>query len=194
MLAPSIQKNDKKAYWLIGIFSIIVFAVVVSLGRINLNISVGFDVHIFALINSIINSLVALLLIGALLAVKNRNYLFHKRMMMAAMVLSILFLISYISHHLLAGDSKFGDVNHDGILSPDEKLQAGNLRMVYYLLLISHIILASLILPIILFTAYRGLTGEYAKHRQLAKYTWPLWFYVAVTGPIVYWMIKPYYA
>ena len=193
MLEATLQKNDKKAYWLIGIFSVIVFAVVVSLGQINLKISVGFDVHIFAKINAVLNSFVAVLLITALMAVKNGQYTLHKKMMLAAMVLSILFLVSYITHHLLAGDSKFGDINHDGLLSDDEKLQAGSMRIVYYLLLVTHIILASLILPIILFTAYRGLTGEYAAHKRLAKYTWPLWLYVAVTGPVVYIMIRPFY-
>ena len=193
MLEATLQKNDKKAYWLIGIFSVLVFAVVVSLGQINLKISVGFDVHIFAKINAVLNSFVAVLLITALVAVKNGQYTLHKKMMLAAMVLSILFLVSYITHHLLAGDSKFGDINHDGLLSDDEKLQAGSMRIVYYLLLVTHIILASLILPIILFTAYRGLTGEYAAHKRLAKYTWPLWLYVAVTGPVVYLMIRPFY-
>ena len=193
MLESTLQKNDKKAYWLIGIFSVIVFAVVVSLGQINLKISVGFDVHIFAKINAVLNSFVAVLLITALMAVKNGQYTLHKKMMLAAMILSILFLVSYIIHHLLAGDTKFGDINHDGLLSDDEKLQAGGMRVVYYLLLVTHIILASLILPIILFTAYRGLTGEYAAHKRLAKYTWPLWLYVAVTGPVVYLMIRPYY-
>ena len=193
MLEATLQKNDKKAYWLIGIFSVIVFAVVVSLGQINLKISVGFDVHIFAKINAVLNSFVAVLLITALVAVKNGQYTLHKKMMLAAMILSILFLVSYITHHLLAGDTKFGDINHDGQLSDDEKLQAGATRIVYYLLLVTHIILASLILPIILFTAYRGLTGEYAAHKRLAKYTWPLWLYVAVTGPVVYLMIRPYY-
>ena len=193
MLEATLQKNDKKAYWLIGIFSVIVFAVVVSLGQINLKIAVGFDVHVFAKINAVLNSFVAVLLITALMAVKNGQYTLHKKMMLAAMILSILFLVSYITHHLLTGDSKFGDINHDGLLSDDEKLQAGGTRIVYYLLLVTHIILASLILPIILFTAYRGLTGEYAAHKRLAKYTWPLWFYVAVTGPVVYLMIRPYY-
>ena len=193
MLEATLQKNDKKAYWLIGVFSVIVFAVVVSLGQINLKIAVGFDVHVFAKINAVLNSFVAVLLITALMAVKNGQYTLHKKMMLAAMILSILFLVSYITHHLLTGDSKFGDINHDGLLSDDEKLQAGGTRIVYYLLLVTHIILASLILPIILFTAYRGLTGEYAAHKRLAKYTWPLWFYVAVTGPVVYLMIRPYY-
>ncbi|MFN5674387.1 MAG: DUF420 domain-containing protein, partial [Bacteroidota bacterium] len=69
----------------------------------------------------------------------------------------------------------------------------GAMRVVYYSLLVSHIILAALILPFILYTAYRGLTGEYDRHKKIARYTWPLWFYVAVTGPLVYILISPYY-
>ena len=113
--------------------------------------------------------------------------------MLAAILLSVLFLLSYIAHHLLAGDTKFGDLNHDGILSIDEKTLAGNLRLIYYFILITHIPLAAIILPFILFTAYRALTGEYDKHKKLVRITWPVWFYVAVTGVIVYLMISPYY-
>lgn len=149
--------------------------------------------HIFATINAFINSAIAVLLVAALVAVKNRNYQLHKQLMMLALILSILFLVSYIAHHLLAGEARFGDTNHDGVLSDDEKLQAGTIRIVYYLILGTHIVLAALILPLILFTAYRALTAEFPAHKKLAKITWPLWFYVAVTGPIVYWMISPYY-
>jgi putative membrane protein len=113
--------------------------------------------------------------------------------MLAAILLSVLFLLSYIAHHLLAGDTRYGDLNHDGILSDEEKLSAGSMRMVYYFLLITHIPLAGIILPFILFTAYRALIGEYSKHRKLTRFTWPVWFYVAVTGVLVYWMIHPYY-
>ena len=74
-----------------------------------------------------------------------------------------------------------------------EKLAAGAMRMVYLVILITHIILAAIILPFILFTAYRGLTSEFPAHKKLARITWPLWFYVAVTGPVVYFMISPYY-
>ena len=80
-----------------------------------------------------------------------------------------------------------------GRLSEAEKAAAGSIRYIYYIILSTHIILASVILPFILFTAYRALIGEYAKHRKLAKITWPIWFYVALTGPIIYWMISPYY-
>jgi putative membrane protein len=109
------------------------------------------------------------------------------------MVLSILFLISYIAHHLLAGETRFGDINHDGILSDAEKTAAGSARIIYYILLGTHIPLAGIILPFILFSAYRALTGDFAKHKKLARITWPIWFYVAVTGVVVYWMIRPYY-
>jgi putative membrane protein len=193
MLVPFLTKNDQKANWLIGIFSVVVFSAVVLLSRFKLELNLGFDVHIFATINAFINSAIALLLIAALVAVKNGKYLLHKRFMMTALVLSILFLVSYIAHHLLAGEAKFGDSNHDGIVSDDEKSAVGGIRMVYYFILATHIFLAAIILPFILFTAYRGLTGEYAIHKKLARITWPLWLYVAVTGPVVYYMISPYY-
>ncbi len=194
MLEASIKKNDKQAYWLIGIFSMVVFAVVVLLGKFKLHVDLGFNVHIFATINAIVNTLIAVLLVLALVAVKNGKYLLHKKLMMTALVLSIVFLVSYIAHHLLAGEAKFGDTNHDGILSDDEKLAVSSIRMAYYLILATHIFLAAIILPFILFTAYRALVAEFPAHKKLAKITWPLWFYVAVTGPIVYLMISPYYS
>ncbi len=193
MLAASISKNDKKANWLIGIFSVVVFTVVVILGKYKLDIHTGFDVHIFAKANAVINSIIAVLLVAALVAVKQQNYLLHKKLMMIALLLSVAFLVSYITHHLLAGEARFGDADHDGLVSDAEKLAVGSVRLIYYIILVSHIFLAAIILPFILFTAYRALTAEYATHKKLAKITWPLWFYVAVTGPLVYWMISPYY-
>lgn len=193
MLQITLQKNDKKAYRFIGIFSFVVFMAIAVLSKFKLNVELGFDVHIFAKINAFINTCVAILLITALIAVKNQKYKLHRNMMIAAILLSVFFLVSYIAHHLLVGEAKFGDMNHDGILSNSEKLQAGSLRVFYLLLLATHIILAAVILPFILFTAYRALTSEWPLHKKLAKYTWPLWLYVAVTGPIVYLLISPYY-
>jgi putative membrane protein len=194
MLQPSLQKNDKKAKLLIYTVSFVVFAAVVFLSKYKLDIDLGFDVHVFAKANAIINSLVAVLLLAGLFSVKQKKYELHKKIMLSAILLSVLFLLSYIAHHLLAGDTKYGDLNHDGILSIDEKILAGNLRMVYYFILITHIPLAAIILPFILFTAYRALTGEYDKHKKLVRITWPVWFYVAVSGVIVYLMISPYYS
>jgi putative membrane protein len=193
MLQAAWKKNDKKANWLILGFSAIVFIAVVLLGRVQLKVDLGFDVHLFAKANAFINSLVAISLILALLAVKQGKHTLHRNIMLAAMVLSLLFLISYICHHLFAGETRFGDINHDGIVDTLEKTAAGNSRIIYYFILGTHIPLAGIILPFILFTAYRALTGDYARHKKLARITWPIWFYVAVTGVLVYWMISPYY-
>jgi len=179
MITPALKKNDKQARLLIITVSLVVFAAVVFLSRFTLTVDLGFNVHIFALINAVINSAVSVLLVWALVAVKGKNYELHKKLMLGAMVLSILFLVSYICHHLFAGETKFGG--------------SGTIKGVYYFILLTHIPLAGIILPFILFTAYRGLTGEYADHKKLAKYTWPLWLYVSVTGVLVYVLISPYY-
>ena len=194
MLQPSLKKNDKKAKLFIYTVSFVVFAAVVFLSKYKLDVDLGFDVHVFAKANAVINSIVAALLLAGLFTVKQKNYALHKKIMLSAILLSVLFLISYIAHHLLAGNTKYGDINHDGIISIDEKALAGNLRMLYYFILITHIPLAAIILPFILFTAYRALTGEYDKHKKLVRITWPVWFYVAVTGVVVYLMISPYYS
>ena len=180
MLQPAWKKNDAKARVLILTFSAIVFIAISALSRITLKINLGFDVHLFAKANAIINFCVTILLVSALIAVKNRNYLLHKRLMIAAMILSILFLVSYICHHLFAGETKFGE--------------GGTMKTIYYIILFTHIPLAGIILPFILFTAYRGMIGEWQQHKKLARITWPLWVYVAITGVLVYLMISPYYA
>jgi putative membrane protein len=193
MLEPVLEKNDNKARWLIGIFSFVVFAAVVLLSRIKLEVNLGFNVHLFAQFNALVNSAVTVLLLLALYAVKNKNYLLHKKLMLTALVLSVMFLVSYICHHLFAGETRFGDINHDGIVSETEKLQAGAMRMVYYILLATHIPLAAIILPFILLTAYRALIAEWPRHKKLARITWPIWFYVSLTGVLVYLFISPYY-
>ncbi len=196
VLQPALRKNDKKAKTLIIIFSVIVFAAVTVLGKYNLagKISFPFDVHLFATANAIINALVAVLLVAGLLTVKQKNYQLHKKIMLTAMLLSVLFLLSYICHHLFAGETVYGET--DGIkgLSDAERSAAGSMRSVYIAILLTHIPLAGLALPFILFAAYRALTGEYEKHKKLVRIVWPVWFYVAVTGVIVYLMIQPYYS
>jgi putative membrane protein len=122
---------------------------------------------------------VAVLLVAGLLTAKQKKYDVHKKIMISAIILSVLFLLSYIAHHLLTDETKFGG---DGMI-----------KTVYYVILLTHIPLAGIILPFILFTAYRALIGEYEQHKKLTRITWPIWFYVAVTGVIVYWMISPYY-
>jgi len=179
MLPASIKKNDKFAKILIYVVSFIVFAAVVLLSRIKLELNLGFNVHIFAKINAVINTIVSFLLLVGLLSVKQGKYHLHKKVMLTAIIFSAIFLVSYICHHLLSGDTKYGG--------------EGSIRYIYFFILITHIFLAAVILPFILFTSYRALVAEWPGHRKLAKITWPVWFYVSVTGVIVYLMINPYY-
>ncbi|MBC8032577.1 MAG: DUF420 domain-containing protein [Chitinophagaceae bacterium] len=193
MLTASIKRNDTRARWLIGIVSVVVFTVVVILSQVKLDANLGFNPHIFAKANAVINSLVAVLLIAGLFSIKAGKQLQHKRIMVSAIILSVLFLVSYICHHLLSGDTRFGDLDHNGILSEAERTTAGSARMIYIIILLTHIPLAGIILPFILFTAYRALTADYSAHKKLARITWPIWLYVSITGVIVYIMISPYY-
>ena len=182
MLTPVLKKNDKRARLMIWLVSFVVFGAVTFLTNFKplTGLNLGFNVHLLALFNAVINGTVSILLVWALMAVKNKQYLLHKKLMLTAIVLSSLFLVSYIGHHLLASETKYGGAHNW-------------LYFVYLFILITHIFLATVILPFILFTAYRALTGEYEKHKKLAKYTWPLWLYVSITGVLVFLLISPYY-
>jgi putative membrane protein len=179
MLTPFIKRNDPQARLLIITLSFVVFAAVALLSRFHVQLSLGFDIHIFALFNAVINSTVSILLIWGYVAIRRKSYLAHKRIMLTAIALSSAFLVFYIAHHLLAQETKFGG--------------DGPIRYFYYTILATHIVLAAVILPFILFTAYQSATGQYEKHKKLARYTWPLWLYVSITGVLVYILISPYY-
>ena len=189
----SLPKNDRKARIIILTFSVIIFIAVTALERVTLDVDLGFDAHIFALMNAVINSMVAVLLVVGLFAAKRGNYSTHRNIMLTAMALSVIFLVSYVLHHLFAGSTLYGDLDRNGVVSELEKAEAGSMRYVYFFLLGTHILLAGVSLPYILFTAYRALIGENARHRKIARITWPMWFYVAVSGPLVYYMISQYY-
>lgn len=164
---------------IIWTFSGIVFLAVVVLNRVKLPAPEGLDVHLFARVNAGLNTLVALMLLVGLFTARARRWNAHRMAMMGALLLSVLFLVSYITHHLFAGDTPFGG--------------EGWIRPVYYTVLITHIILAAVSLPFILLTAYRALSASYPEHRTLARRVWPVWFYVSVSGVVVYLMISPYY-
>jgi putative membrane protein len=193
MLPPVLAKNDKQANWLIIVFSVIVFAAIAVLSRIKIEVDLGFNIHFFAKLNAIINSVVSVLLLAGLMVVRQGKFLLHKRIMIAALLLSVIFLVSYICHHLFAGDTMFGDLNHDSQMSPQELALAGSKRTLYFFILAPHILLAGIILPFILYTAYRALIGEWPRHVKLARITWPIWLFVSVTGVLVYLLISPYY-
>ena len=153
----------------------------------------GFNTHILPLFHAILNSSTAILLIASLYFIKNGQVRAHKTANLTAVVLSTVFLVSYVIYHASNPSTRFGDLDHDGLLSETEKQQAGVARYVYYFILSTHIILSGIIIPFVLFTLQRAYQEKFDKHRRLAKITWPMWLYVAVTGVVVYVMISPYY-
>jgi putative membrane protein len=170
------QQNHK---WLIILPSILIpIAVTImylmpkpDLGELNLKV--------LPFINAILNAIVSVLLIVGFIFIVNKKVDAHKKTMLAAFALSAVFLILYVVYHTLSEETHF-----EG---------QGWIRPVYYFLLITHIVLAAVILPLILITLSRGLQQKFDKHRKIAKITLPLWLYVTVTGVIVYFMIAPYY-
>ncbi len=195
MLQPVLKRNDRKAKWIIGTATVIVFVLMTILGKYNLagKVALPFDKHIFATLNAIINTVVSGLLIAGLIAAKRKNFTIHKAIMFTALALSVVFLVSYVCHHLFAGEAIYGDVDGNRVLSDMERNAVGSMRAVYLILLILHIPLAGLVLPFILFAAYRALSGDYEKHKKLVRFVWPVWFFVAVSGVVIYRMISPYY-
>jgi putative membrane protein len=173
----------------IAIPAAVAFLILVPHVRINF----GFNTKALPLFHAILNSTTAILLIASLYFIKNGKIRAHKTANLIAVTLSAIFLISYVIYHASNPSVRYGDVNHDGIVSDEEKLQAGYLRYVYYFILISHIFLSAVIIPFVLFTLQKAFQEKFDKHRRLARITWPMWFYVAVTGVIVYLMINPYY-
>ncbi|MDO3693514.1 DUF420 domain-containing protein [Wenyingzhuangia sp. chi5] len=166
-------KNYKKLITLLSI--IIPVAVAVLFGvKIDMTLPI-FLPPIYATINGI----TAILLIAAVIAVKNGNIKRHEFLIKIAMVCSGLFLVMYVLYHMTSDSTKFGGT--------------GAIKYIYFFILISHIILSIAVIPLVLTTFVRGINKEVEKHRKIAKYTFPIWLYVAITGVIVYIMINPYY-
>jgi putative membrane protein len=140
----------------------------------------GYDFSFLPPIYASVNGLTALLLISAVAAVRSGRRKLHENLMKVCMMLSALFLVMYVIYHMTSDSTPYGG--------------AGAIRYVYFFLLITHIVFSVVIIPMVLFTFVRGLSGNFERHKALAKYAFPLWLYVAVTGVIIYIMISPYYS
>lgn len=186
--------NDKLYFRTILGISIAIPLVVLVLLYIP-GIKTSLDVSFLPRLNAMINSTVSVLLVAGYIAIRKKRITTHRSLMLTAFFLSGLFLISYVTYHLISPDStKFGDINHDGVLTDIEKAAAGSMRYVYYFVLLTHILLSTIIVPLVLFTIYRAFSSNFPRHRRLARYTFPLWLYVSVTGVVVYLLIAPYYS
>lgn len=181
MSTIDIAKAKKYNKWVI-ILSIVIPIAVAALFGINLR-DLGFNVEPLTFLPPIyaaVNGLTALVLIAAVFAIKNKNRKMHERLMKFAITLSVGFLVMYVAYHMTSDSTKFGG--------------EGLIKYVYYFILITHILLSIVIIPFVLITYVRAITNDIARHKKIAKITFPLWLYVAITGVVVYLMISPYYS
>ncbi len=151
------------------------------------------DLYFLPPFHAVLNSLTAIILILALYFIKQKKVDLHRKAIYIAIGLSTLFLLSYVTYHFTSSATLFGDANHDGVVDAAEIAAVGSQRTIYFVLLATHIILAALIFPFILFTFIRAYTNQLERHKKMARWVFPIWLYVAITGPICYWMLMPYY-
>ncbi len=157
------------------------------------NFQLPFDIKVLPKFHAMLNAGVSMMLIGSFIAIKRRNIMAHMMMNMMALMMSAAFLISYVVYHTFSESTVFGDIDHNGLLSETEREAVGGLRLIYVIILLSHIGLAAIIFPIILYTFMSAFTAQFGMHKKLVKWTMPLWLYVSITGVIIYFMISPYY-
>ena len=190
---PQNQSLAKKLTILVWIVSAAVLFLVALMREVKIDLPEGVSFHLLPPFHAILNSLAALSLIMAIISIKSGNVINHQRWIYGAMSFSLIFLLSYVIYHFTTSETKYGDLNKDGVLSLEEKVTAGSMRNVYLFILLSHILLAALSLPFILLNFVYGFTNQFQKHRKLAKKVFPVWLYVAITGPVVYILLRPYY-
>ena len=180
-MSKEITNQEKKYNKIIIFLSIIIPLVVAILFGVNLK-KMGFNVAPLSFLPPIyasINGVTALLLIFAVFAIKKGNRKLHEQLNTAAIFCSVLFLLMYIAYHMTSESTKFGG--------------EGTIRYLYYFILITHILLSVIVIPFVLITFVRAKLGKFTAHKKIAKITFPLWLYVAITGVVVYVMISPYY-
>lgn len=190
------QTLEQRFKFPIILVSILIPVVVAILFTVKLK-DLGFEVEPLSFLPPVyasINGVTALLLILGVIAIKNGNQKVHERLMTMAIACSIAFLVMYVAYHMTTDSTVYGDIDGNKILDATEKGNVGFMRVVYLFILLSHIALSIVIIPLVLITYVRALALRFDKHKKIAKITFPLWLYVAITGVVVYLMISPYYA
>lgn len=145
------------------------------------------------MVNAFLNGSCSVLLVLSLWAIKKRNIPLHRKLNLTAFLLSSLFLVCYVTAHYFIPDTRYGDVDHNGMLDAAESAAVSGIKPIYLVILLSHIFLAVVVFPMVLLSFYYGLTDQREKHRKLTRFSYPIWLYVTVTGVVVYLMISPYY-
>ena len=183
----------KKLNLLVWIISAAVLGLVVMMQKIKIPLPEGADLSSLPGFHALLNSMAAIFLVLAIRAIKKGKVILHQKMIYAAFICSLVFLSSYVTYHITTPATLFGDANKDGLLSSAEREAVSGTRPYYLFILISHIGLAALSFPFILRTFVHAFTNQFEKHRKLSKKVFPVWLYVAVTGPVVYFFLQPYY-
>jgi putative membrane protein len=193
--SESSETEQKFSKFIIAI-SIIIPVVVAILFGVKLK-DFGYNIEPLSFLPPIyatINGTTAIVLVAGVMAIKNGRRRLHENLMGTAIALSVVFLVMYVAYHMSADSTIFGDVNHNGTLEISENINLGITRYIYLFILLSHILLSIATIPLVLVTYVRALAERFDRHKKIAKITFPIWLYVAVTGVIVYLMISPYYA
>ena len=190
---PENQQLLKKLKIVAWVISLTVLGLVMLMREVKIHLPEGFNFSFLPPVHAILNTVAAVSLVMALVAIRKGNALLHQRRIYAAMICSLLFLLSYVTYHFTTPETIYGDQNGDGEMSAVELQEAGSMRAVYLIILLSHIVLAAISLPFILHTFCYAFTNHFTKHKKLSKKIFPVWLYVAVTGPIVYLLLRPYY-
>lgn len=186
--------KENRYLTLIGILSVAIpLAVALLLFSPNKLALEGGWVDFLPHLNGIINSATSLALIAGIIFIKQKKIKYHKTAMLIAFVLGAIFLVSYVIYHSSAESTVFGDINGNGILEESEAQSIGSMRAIYLVILITHIILAAVVVPFVLLALYFALTDKIERHRKIVRFAFPIWLYVSVTGVIVYLMISQYY-
>lgn len=185
--------NDRFFLRLIWIVTAVVLLVVIALKLVPPPQGRPTFIYMLPHIIGGINAVCSVLLVISLIFIKRKNIQAHKVTNVITFMLSALFLVFYILFHLYEKDTRFGDIDHNGILSAAELAAVGAYRYIYFFILITHIILAVVVLPLILISFLRGFSMQVERHRKIVRWAYPVWLYVAVTGVVVYLMISPYY-
>lgn len=188
--------NEKAIKWTVYIATVVVCLLVTVLNQKWIPHPDTFPSFIYDLpmVNAILNGTCSLLLLFSLAAIKKRKIELHKKLNLTAFLLSTLFLLSYVTAHYFIPDTKYGDSDHDGVMSAMESAAVSGIKTIYVIILLSHIFLAIVVLPMVLLSFYYGLTDQREKHKKLTRFSYPIWLYVTVTGVVVYLMISPYYS
>jgi putative membrane protein len=188
-------KNERSMKVVIWITTIVICLAVTILQQKILPVPDVIPSFIYKLpmLNATLNGTCSVLLIFSLLAIKKRNIPLHKKLNLTAFLLSSLFLISYVTAHYFIPDTKYGDIDHNGIMDAAESAAVSGIKPIYLVILLSHIFLAVIVLPLVLLSFYYGLTDQREKHKKLTRFSYPIWLYVTITGVVVYLMISPYY-